>query len=147
MGLGQGENAIASSGMTPIVITAVADGLWRWFPSIPVNLVRVGVVVTTALANETGVVTFDKRPTPSSDTGRTVIATITHTAAVPAGTHFYVNLNPSLAANQLNPGQELIFGVTNLWASGGLVALVEYRPMPFVAGPDSRLPTSFQKAS
>ncbi len=113
-----------------------------WAPGRPVNIVRWGFMVHTNLVSGASfAMTLDHRPTIASDTGRTngsVAAgvdtaggSITLTGNANAGKGRYHNV---VAANgfHVDPGEEVVFEVTDAATSGAVFLFIEYQALPFV---------------
>jgi hypothetical protein len=83
--------AIESSGTPgPVVFTATAaDVKFLFTPSRAIDVVRWGYIVTTAKDATSMALTLSKRPTAGSASGKTVIGTITDTAARAVGDVVY----------------------------------------------------------
>lgn len=85
-------------------------------PKVPVLIMGFGCQVTTAYTAPTTaqVVALDHRPTYGSDTGRTELATITMSAARPAGRVVHKRINPV----KVLPGQQVIIKQKTAGAGG-----------------------------
>jgi hypothetical protein len=143
MGEGLGSSKWVTSGFTAISVATLGDK-WGLAAPVPINLVRWGFIVAggVVLPVDQGIVALDKRVQAGSDVNRVEAwgGTITQAATVPRGTQLY---NQPTTILQLNPGEEIVFEVTDAWSAGSVVFAVEYLQQPFVK---PRIPTSFQKA-
>jgi len=105
---------------------AVADNLVRFPVPYKCQVRRAAILWGTAGAAQ-AVVEFDRRITPNSDTGRTLIASITKPAAESLGKYIYKDPTTSIV---LNEGDQVVVEVTDLEAASTfeVVLLVERMP-------------------
>jgi len=116
-----------------VALDAAADA-FVFTPGVPVDVVRVGVIVSSATTTnpQNLDIEFDKRPTAGSDTGRTTSqATIIGTTGLTQGKMHYKNLSTPL---QLNPGEQLVAQVVNAMTAGDGHIVIEYQQRPFQSG-------------
>ena len=93
---------------TPVDLTAAGDAGTLIFPE-PAQIIKIGVVLTTASATGTPVFTVDKRVLPESDTGRVAAAAGTLTKAATAlspGNVLVKDVSAGIAT-----GDQLVFNV------------------------------------
>ena len=100
-------------------------------PTVPVEIVEFGVVVTTAFAaSDNFILAADRRITAGSDTGRgdgdagTLTIAAASTAAVVAGD---VVISRPATKLLVYPGQQVVLEVTNGNASGVGLPFINYR--------------------
>lgn len=146
--------AISSSGTPgPVVFTATAaDVKYIFTPARPIDIVRWGYIVTTAKDATSMALTLSKRPNAGSASGKTVIGTITDTAARAVGAVVYqepgslatqaatqstgidnslVNVHPA-GLFHFSVGQELSIELTDVAdVSGQGYLFIEYLEYPF----------------
>lgn len=125
---------------TMVALDATDDEV-KWAPGKPIDVVRWGFIITTALDVGAGFgAALDLRPTVGSDTDRvngdssgttdTGGGTITATADVAVGAGLYHNVDPPL---EVDPGEELVLQITDAAdTSGAGYFFVEYEERPFV---------------
>lgn len=126
----------------------------EFIPGKPIDLIRVGVVVTTDVANSSGTVDIDvvKRPTAGSSTDESTESTlrVTGTDTVSAGEGVYRDIVRPQAQTTLSDGsifeqapegpvevdlgESLLFSVSNAADSGAVAFFFEYIEHPFVGG-------------
>lgn len=105
---GRGEAVVVQSASA-----ASAADVGKWAPGYqPVTIRAVSVLLRT-VPSCAGVVSFEKRTTIDSDTGRTSFACVAIPNATAAGTVMY----KSGLATTISPGQEVVVKVTD--ATGG----------------------------
>lgn len=128
----QGEFEIITSGTTAIALTSTGDKFVVSLP-VPFDVYEWGVIVTTGLDATLRQINLDKRITAGSDSGRVNDAggaQIAGSAAVAAGTVLY---RRPAAPVQVNPGEQLVFEVTDAAVAGAGVLYVKGRKMPATA--------------
>lgn len=105
---------------------ASATDIGDWAPGyVPHKIVSAAIVFTTAV-DATGATAIDKRPTAGSDSSRTALDTINYTTTLGAQ-GLIVYWEPASEVI-INPGEEIVFEVTDATPSAGnghLVLLVE----------------------
>lgn len=146
--------AISTSGTPgPVVLTATAaDVKFIFTPSRPIDLIRWGYIVTTAKDATSMALTISRRPNAGSASSKTVIGTITDTAARAVGDMVYqepgtlataaatqstgvdnslVNVDP-VGPWHFKVGQELSIELTDVAdVSGAAYLFIEYLEYPF----------------
>lgn len=132
------HSGVADAGFaTAIALEAatgnITGGLWS--PGTPTKVTRVQVLVTVAfdynVQTVEGIVTFFKRVTFGSDTGRVSLGTVRLINAAPAGARLYKDISPHMIV----PGQQIIAAITTAATGGGAIAgdflpEVEHYPSP-----------------
>ena len=97
-----------------------------------ITVLRIGVLITTAVTVTAAVLDFDRRVTPASDTGRVNSGVGRITAPVSGST--IGQLVYKDVAVDLNPGDEIVFELVTASTAGGGIPFVEYIARDEVAG-------------
>lgn len=152
------SNVVAPGGADgPIVFTATAaDVKFLFAPSKPIDVIRWGVIYTTAKDATAMALTLSRRPVAGSASSKVVISTLTDSAARAAGAVTYQEPGSlaTVAATQstaedgslrnvdpvgpyhVTPGQQLSVELTDVAdATGAGYVFIEYVEYPF-AGSD-----------
>lgn len=119
---------ILSTGETPVALYSTGDkGTMTIFH--PMNIVQIGVIITTAGGGGTLTLAFDRRPTPGSDTGRVAAdlgAVTKASASIPIGKVLKKDVNI-----KVDKGDQIVAKVTAaLTTTGDGIAYV----MGYAAG-------------
>lgn len=116
-----------------VAIDALADAA-TFTPAGPVRVVRIGVTGTTAYTHGSGaIIKADKNLSNGNGTytrGDGDGGTLTVDSTFAAGKVNYAEPSPY----ELNPGDQLIFQVTQAASAGDGVVWVEYEHLPFQSG-------------
>lgn len=108
-------------------VTAAGDDvIWTIFEPITVLEVRAFVTVTFDYDTQTaeGVLSFERRVTYGSDTGRVVLGAVTLTDATAAGVQLYQTINPT----KLDVGDQIIADMSTA-ATGGMSIAGDFYPI------------------
>lgn len=122
---------------TAIAVEAAAGNITGglWSPGTPTQVTRLLVLVTVAFSYNVqtaeGVVSFFKRVTYGSDTGRVLLGTVRLIDGTAAGVRLYKDIN----AHLVFPGQQIVAAITVAATGGGAIAgdflpEVEHMPVP-----------------
>jgi hypothetical protein len=132
---------VTAAGVPMVTVAATSTtGLLFWSPQCVPHIVRMIAMNLNVTPGDAGIILFEKRPTYSSDTSKTTMATInlatTHT--VTAGSQpriVYIETN-----FVVNPGEELVMNVSDASAATTLarvslwVEAAYSRPLNTVSG-------------
>jgi hypothetical protein len=130
------HSGMADSGFaTAIALEASTGNLTGglWSPGTPIVITRVQVLVTVAFNYDTqtaeGRVTFFRRITFGSDTGRETLGIVRLIHGTAAGARIYTDIDPT----KILPGQQVVAAITTAGTGGGSIAgdfLPEFRWYP-----------------
>lgn len=130
-----------TGGVTAEDLSGPAADYRTWIPGFPITIYKLGFVVTTTIAADTTapVVSFDRRITAGSDTGRVEIGTITVADTVAAGKTVVEDLATPVI---LGLGEELVFEHKTQAADGSAAAgaghyFVVYQPLAAIDTSDA----------
>lgn len=133
MSVGMGDTTVTK---TADVDFAVAADVVTFTPTKPVDVLRFGLIVTTATATGTDLnLELDWRPTAGSETDRETIASLSPTASVEQGKGLYKDVvadnDPDAGSApkrvQVDPGEQLVVEVETAGAADSEgVVFIEY---------------------
>ncbi len=125
---------------TAINLTGAAGDKSIWNAFHPLQVARVGVIITTAVNYDTltaaDVIAFDRRVTYGSDTGRVEMGRITIPDAAVAGAVYYLDIPNADGKDQgeVRAGGQIVCEVITAGTGGGSIAgawqpFVTYQPL------------------
>jgi hypothetical protein len=150
---GQSDKLILHTGMndtgwaTAIAMLALGAGNIAsalWSPGSPIAVTRLQILVLATLGYNVqtveGIVTFYKRVTYNSDTGRVALGTVRLIDATSAGRRLYKDISPHVVL----PGQQIIAAVTTA-PTGGTLSGTFQPEVEYIAVPE--MPANMRSAA
>ena len=140
---GMANTGFATAIAVEAAAAAITGGLWDVMH--PMEIYRLQLLVTVALNYDTqtaeAVVTFFKRVTYASDTGRVTLGTVRLIDGTAAGVRLYRNIQP----HKVYPGQQILAAITTAGTGGGSIA-GDFLP-EFLAIPVAEMDEAFVNAA
>jgi hypothetical protein len=119
------ELGLYSSLAARAVSIAATGILHGHVPSRPIDVIRFGLIVTTA-ATVSGTFLLKRRPTPGSASGEVTLGTVTMvTASRAIGSVLFADVNA--AVSRINPGAEVVIDCTVAATTGVATMFLDFQ--------------------
>jgi hypothetical protein len=118
-------NRVLAEVTAAAAVTGAAD-IGTWTITGPITVARVGALVTVAQSGAAPVLSFDKRVTYGSDTGR--VAGAVGVCTFPAGGVGVGKTVTVEVRSKLNTGEQIVCAITTVGGAGSVIPIIEWVP-------------------